>query len=98
MPTKAPTCEAPRPLRPATAMRIMSLAPRTCPDDFVPATVMVAIAAIEPLTNCRRVNLVMAATPGRRETGVAGCVLYAYTAPDTAEATKNYSARSVGNT
>src|SRR5450755_2679220 len=40
-------------------MRTRSLAPRTWAEDLVPATVMVAIAAMEPVTNSRLVNLLM---------------------------------------
>src|SRR5438874_10649374 len=39
MPDQAPTWLPPRPLRPATAMRTVSLAPRTRPEDLVPAMV-----------------------------------------------------------
>ena len=35
-------CSGPRPLMPATAMRMRSLAPRTLPEAFVPATVNAA--------------------------------------------------------
>src|SRR4029077_21018786 len=54
MPAKAPTCELPRPWRPATPMWIVSFAPKTRPDDLVPATVTVAAAARVFLIKLRR--------------------------------------------
>ena len=39
----------PRPLSPATATRMVSLAPRTLPDDLVPAMVTVAAVGERPL-------------------------------------------------
>ena len=44
----------PRPLSPATAMRMVSFAPRTLPDDLVPAMVTVAAVASVYLRNERR--------------------------------------------
>jgi len=46
--------EPPRLLRPATAMRMVSLAPSTRPLDLVPAMVTVAAAARVDLRNVRR--------------------------------------------
>src|SRR5271157_3518337 len=60
MRVNSPTCEPPRPCRPATPMRMTSLAPSTRPDDFVPAMVIVAAAARVDFKNLRRVRRVMA--------------------------------------
>src|SRR6266545_330502 len=54
MAAKAPTWEPPRPLSPATPMRMASLAPTTWPLDLVPAMVMVAAAARVDLRKSRR--------------------------------------------
>src|SRR5262245_26591568 len=56
MRAKPSTWAPPRPLRPATPMRITSLAPRTLPDDLVPAIVTVAAAASVLFRNLRRVR------------------------------------------
>src|SRR5438067_8124065 len=65
MPAKAPTWAPPRPLRPATPTRMVSLAPSTRPDDFVPAMVMVAAVARALLRNVRRLWRVMAGPFGK---------------------------------
>src|SRR3954469_11893216 len=56
MPENAPTCDAPRPFRPATPMRTESLAPMTRPDDLVPPMAKPAPmpAATERPRNWRR--------------------------------------------
>src|SRR5437870_2767912 len=54
MPPNCLTCSPPRPLRPATPIRIVSLAPSTLPDDLVPAMVIVAAAARVPFKKLRR--------------------------------------------
>src|SRR5947208_15629165 len=56
MPEYAPTCDSPRPFRPATATRTVSLAPMTRPDDFVPPMAKPAPmpAATERPRNSRR--------------------------------------------
>src|ERR1700722_6837229 len=79
MPAYAPTWALPRPFKPATAMRIASLAPRTRPDDLVPAMVIVAIAAREPFTKLRLVILLMVAAPSGGGETVGG--LYRYIHP-----------------
>src|SRR6059058_3428175 len=57
MAANSATCEAPRPFRPATATRMVSLEPSTRPDDLVPARVTVAAAASVPWRKLRRVKL-----------------------------------------
>src|SRR5688500_5397609 len=54
MPANLLMCSEPRPLSPATPTRIVSLAPSTLPDDFVPAMTNVAPAASEFFKNLRR--------------------------------------------
>src|SRR5215216_1302017 len=56
MPEYAPVCAVPRPFRPATAMRTVSLAPMTRPDDLVPPMANPAPmpAATERPRNSRR--------------------------------------------
>src|SRR5579871_5772208 len=56
MRVKALTWEPPRPLRPATPMRITSLAPSTRPEDLVPAMVTLAAAASVFFRKLRRVS------------------------------------------
>ena len=46
MPANSLMCEPPRPLMPATATRMVSLAPRTLPDDFVPAMTKAGVNAL----------------------------------------------------
>src|SRR3954453_14491052 len=66
MPPNSLTCEPPRPFRPATPIRMTSLAPTTWPDDLVPAMVMVAAVARVVFRKSRRVCRVMEAPPARR--------------------------------
>src|SRR4051794_28025863 len=56
MSPKLPTCEPPRPWRPATPIRIASLEPSTFPEDLVPARVTVAAAASVLFRKLRRVD------------------------------------------
>src|SRR4051794_1804868 len=66
MPAHSPTWEPPRPFRPATAIRTVLLAPRTRPEDLVPAMVIAPAAASVVLRKERRDRLMT--TPfGRRE-------------------------------
>src|SRR4051794_30051886 len=68
MPDQAFTWLPPRPLSPATAMRTVSLAPRTRPADLVPAAVARAPAAAA-LRKSRRGGLVRGAGAGARGGG-----------------------------
>ena len=63
-------CDWPRPRMPATPTRIVSLAPITRPEAFVPAMVNsgnAALAAALDLMKLRRVNLAMAGAPFERD-------------------------------